>query len=83
MEYDEIRITTRREIAVCKGAIQRLERVIAALERRYGKKTVDLLGELGDVGPPPEGDFRLWYDTSLALRRWDERLRAHQEILKL
>ncbi len=35
IEYDEIRITTRREIVICGMEIRRLNKVVHYLEEKY------------------------------------------------
>jgi len=83
MEYDEIKITTRREIAICEGAIERLEIIVASMERKYGRDSNDFFRD-PDCTPHPYGrEIILWQESFSALLRWKERLAEHMEIMKL
>ena len=83
MKYDEIKITTRREINICEHAISKLEKIIASMERKYGKGSKDFFRELEGTPHPYDSDIVHWYESFSALTRWKERLAAHQEIMKL
>ena len=83
MEYDEIRITTRREITICEAEINRLEKDIAALERKYGKGSDEFFRDHNVDLLPADKDISRWHESRLALVRWQERLAAHQQIMKL
>jgi len=81
--YDEIRITTRREISICKGAILKLERIIRGFEKKYPLAGADFAREAGLTTSVDTGDLTLWRDSRLALDRWKTRLQEHLEIMKL
>ena len=81
MEYDEIRITTRREINVCRDAIKKLETFIEKMEEKYHVESPELLDQTFSSHLPNE-DFVRWSDSCLALRRWRERLAAHEQIME-
>lgn len=83
MEYDEIRITTCREIKVCEGAIKKLEKTIAALEKKYNKTSSDFLQDFNPYAYPPNGELTSWHDSCCALQRWKERLSAHWQIMEM
>lgn len=83
IEYDEIRITTRREIAVCEGAIRKLEKIIGEMEEKYHRTSIDFLREYGQSTPSPHGEMTRWHDSCRALDRWKERLAAHWQIMKM
>jgi len=87
MEYDEIRITTRREINICRGAIKTLEATITSLEEKYRLTAPGSLeGISGTCMSSPivaDEDQRRWRESHLALERWKERLKAHQQIMEL
>lgn len=78
--YDEIRITTRREISICRTAIEKLEEILRGFEKQYGF-----------AGPEDSTlrdrmnaeDLDRWRDSRLALDRWKTRLKEHIEIMKL
>jgi hypothetical protein len=81
MIYDEIRITTCREIKVCEGAIKKLEKAIGVLERKYNKTSSDFLHDFDPYEYPPNGELTHWHDNCCALERWKERLSAHWQIM--
>jgi hypothetical protein len=81
MEYDEIRITTRREINVCEGAIGKLELLVSGFEKKYHMTSADFLRDANLTGTPASDDLTRWRDSFLALCRWKERLKAHREIM--
>lgn len=83
IEYDEIRITTRREINVCEGAIRELEKVIGSMEEKYKTASVDFLREFEPPASPPKGELTRWHDSCHALERWKERLSDHRQIMKI
>jgi hypothetical protein len=83
MEYDEIRITTRREISVCKGAILKLEQIISGFEKKYQFASADFLEGAGQTARVEAGDMTPWRNSCLALDRWKDRLKEHLEIMKL
>ena len=45
MEYDEIRISTRREISICRDAIRELEKTINGFAEKYGSPGTELPGD--------------------------------------
>jgi len=84
MEYDEIRITTRREIDICVGAIRQLEREIAAMGKKDSVRSIADRQEFEAAGDgPTKAEFTRWRDSCLALERWKERLQAHLQIMEL
>ena len=83
MEYDEIRITTRREIIICEGKINRLEMIIAAMEKKYGLGSDEFFREFDPSCYSPDREVTYWHESCLALVRWKERLAAHQTNMTL
>ncbi len=83
MEYDEIRITTRREIVICEKAIKRLEKVVEGMEAKYTLSSSRFLRDFDPLTSPVNGEFIEWYDSCLALQRCKERLSAHWQIMKM
>ncbi len=81
MEYDEIRITTRREINVCRNAIKKLEVFIEDMEEKYHLKSLEMIAGLAASPHPLNEDFVRWRDSYLALKRWQERLAEHEQIM--
>jgi hypothetical protein len=82
MEYDEIRISTRREIAICRGWIKKLETLIETMGKKYNTTSADFLTDL-DPRNPPDGQMTRWHDSCCTLKRWKERLSAHLQILQI
>jgi hypothetical protein len=82
MGYDEIQITTRREINVCEGAIRKLEKVIMSMEKKYKTTSSDFLRDF-DPHNSPDDELKLWHDSCCALARWKERLSAHWQIMEM
>jgi hypothetical protein len=82
MEYDEIRITTRREISICVGAIRKLERCINGFEKKYRMTSADFLRDRDLSGVSAVEDLTQWRDGLLSLCRWKERLKDHRDIMK-
>jgi hypothetical protein len=82
MEYDEIRITTRREIDVCRGVVQKLEKLIRGFEEKYGMTSTDFSRNAALYDTPAANDLIRWKDSLLSLCRWKERLCAHLWVLK-
>lgn len=75
MEYDEIRITTRREIEICRQAIARIERRILELESTVRSET--------GIVPPGSQSRQQLLDERAALDRWQRRLDEHRQIMEL
>jgi len=83
MGYDEIRITTRREINVCEGAIRKLEKVIGAMEKKYNINSSDFLQDFDPCSSPPNDELTRWHDSCCALEQWKQRLSAHWQIMEM
>jgi hypothetical protein len=83
MRYDEVRITTCREIKVCEGAIKKLVKTIAALEKKYNKTSSDFLQDFDPSADPSNDELTSWHDSCYALQRWKERLSAHRQIMEM
>ena len=83
MEYDEIRISTRREISVCRDAIRKLEKTINGFTVQYGSQYADFTEDTDmSAGIDPEALSR-WRDCRLALDRWKNRLDEHLRIMQM
>jgi uncharacterized protein (DUF342 family) len=83
MKYDEVRITTCREIKVCEGAIKKLTKAIAALEKKYNKTSREFLQDFDPYADQSNGELINWHDNCCALQRWKERLAAHRQIMEM
>ncbi len=83
MEYDEIRITTRREIEICLRAIKKLEKLLIAMEKKHSITSIEFLQNF-DPETAQSGEEKVrWYQSCIALQRWKERLAEHQWIMEL
>ena len=80
--YDELFISTRREIGVCESAIRKLRRILEDMEGRYRFDTQEFIGKLGRGELRENEDFLLWRESSEGLKNWEERLEGLREILK-
>ena len=81
--YDEIRITTRREINICRRAIRDLEKVIRGLEEKYhcvGAAVFDDAALPAGIGA---ADLSRWRNSRLALNRCRDRLQEHLRIMEM
>jgi uncharacterized protein YllA (UPF0747 family) len=82
LEYDEIKITTRREIAVCEDAIRKLKKTIAVMEQKYHMSTAEFMKNVQAGADRSRKDFVQWYESLEALTRWEERLKGHMKIIE-
>ncbi len=80
--YDEIYISTMREMDVCRDKIRECERIIAEMERSYGITTGDFLKRHAAGEMAGNADYVRWYECSEGLKSWTERLKGFEEILK-
>ena len=80
--YDELFISTKREIGVCEGAIRRLRKTLDDMEGKYRMGTLEFVGKLGRGELKENEDFLLWRESCEGLKSWEERLEGLREILK-
>jgi len=80
--YDELFISTKREIHVCEGAITRLRKTLDAMEGKYRMGTREFMGRFGRGELKEDADFLLWRESGEGLKNWEERLDGLREILK-
>lgn len=77
INYDEIYISTMREINICKDYIKSYETEIRNLEESLSIKAFEITEEmLGDK------KLKKLYETKLALEREKERLKGLEGLLK-
>jgi len=83
MTYDEVFISTKREIAVCEEKIRKLRGGLAEMERKYRLSTREFLERFtaGEMSGDANRDYRDWYAGYRGLRDWEERLEGYREIL--
>ena len=79
--YDELYISTMREISVCRKKIGKLKRDLGEMERKYGMSTEEFIRRFREGGMREHKDFSVWHDCHEGLRNWEERLRGYHEIL--
>jgi hypothetical protein len=80
--YDELAISTMREMDVCVRAIRKLETVIADMERKYHLKTPEFMERFNKGGMEDNTDFINWHASYESLKRWEGRLKDFNDILK-
>lgn len=80
--YDELFIATMKEIDVCRGAIGRLSKVMADMEKKYGMTTEKFLKEFSDGRIGGGEDYTKWHDSFLGLKNWEDRMKEHERILR-
>lgn len=80
--YDELYISTMREINVCASVIQKLERVVADMERKYHLKTSEFMERFTKGGMEDNKDFMTWHASYERLKYWEGRLKEFKDILQ-
>lgn len=82
IDYDEIRITTSREIAICEKKIKMLKDVLANFEKQYGISTATFLEQLKNNALNGTDDFRTWHESHQGLQNWEERLTEYRKFMR-
>lgn len=77
VKYDEIFISTMREINICKDYINAYEKEIKKLEKKLGIKSSDITQEM-----LKDKKIKKLYEKTIALQREKERLKGLEELLK-
>ena len=80
--YDELYISTMREMDVCAGVILKLERVIRDMEIKYNLKTPEFIGRFNRGGMEDNKDFIEWHGSYERLKHWEGRLKEFKDILR-
>lgn len=75
--YDEVWISTMREINICKDYIRSYEKKIRSLEKELGIKVSQLNENMFK-----DKKIKKLYETKLALEREQKRLKELEEFLK-
>ncbi len=81
--YDELYISTMREINVCRKSIERLKKTIEHMEEKYCLKTRQFVAQFEEGGMKGHKEFVLWYESHAAMKKWEESLREFNEILEM
>jgi len=80
--YDELYISTMREIQVCRKNIKKLTALIRDLERKYNLTTSEFIGSSGEAVKGNSKDYAAWRESYEGLKNWEGRLREFNEILE-
>lgn len=75
--YDEVWISTMREIKICKDYIKSYEKELKELEEKLRIKASDITEDL--LG---NKEIKKLYETKLALEREIKRLKGLEELLR-
>ena len=79
--YDELYISTMREIEVCKKSMRRHSKILENMEKKYSLTTDLFIQRLRDGTVKDEGDYRVWHSSYVGLKSWEEKLKGFHEIL--
>lgn len=79
--YDEVWITSSREVKICLDAIKAYEKELKELEEIHGINGQDLLLKI-DRGYVPVDYEARWHETHLALLRTRDRLEGLKRFLE-
>ncbi len=80
--YDELSISTMREISVCRKKIKKLTRNLEDMERKYHLSTAEFVRRFSEGSMRDHKDYVAWHDSYEGLKNWEERLRGFHEILQ-
>lgn len=93
--YDEVWITSSREVKICLDAIKAYEKQLKELEEIHGINKNELLLKIDNTGTPknplifwgpcgnvPSEHEARWYETYLALLRTRDRLEELKRFLE-
>ena len=76
MHTDEFEISLSRELAVCRKAINKIEKSISLIEEKYGNGTKGVSGYPGQTG------IHDVLKLQLELDQWRETLRQYEELYR-
>lgn len=79
--YDEVWITSSREVKICLDAIKAYEKELKKLEEKGGINGKELLLKI-EKGYVPGGHEVRWYETYLGLMRTRDRLDELKRFLE-
>ena len=80
--YDEVYISTMREIKVCESTTKKLKKNLDEMERRYSMKTEEFLRRFGQGSIESNKDFVFWHDAYESLLLEEKRMAEFKEILQ-
>lgn len=79
--YDEVWITTMREIEICRYSLRKYEGFLKKMEDKYGMKTEEFVKRYRE-GYLYNKDFKKWYDTYLAREKCSLRKKELEGFLE-
>jgi len=81
--YDEVWITTSREVKVCEDSIRSYKKELKSFEQRYGITTEEFINSGATcIINISDKDRKKWYELYLGLKKTEERLKGLQEFLE-
>ncbi len=80
--YDELFISTMKEIDVCKKAIRRLSKTLSDMETKYNLTTAEFMERFKDGRMGKEKEHMEWHDSYAGLKNWQQRLKEFERILQ-
>lgn len=84
--YDEVWITTMREIEICRYSLKKYEATIKKMEERYGITTDEFLKRYKEESLSEKGvsvkDLKKWYDIYLAREKCSLRKKELESFLE-
>lgn len=80
--YDEVYISTMREIKACENIIKKLRKSLDEMERRYNMKTDEFLKGFSPDRIGNSKDFASWHDMHESLLLEEKRMAEFKEILQ-
>ncbi|MCL5024126.1 MAG: hypothetical protein M1497_12320 [Nitrospirae bacterium] len=82
LAYDELYISTMREIGVCRQTIRKLTKMLGRMERKYGMSTPEFLERFNAEDMRDHKDYAKWHEGCEGLKNCEKRLKEHYEILR-
>lgn len=82
MIYDEVWITTMREVEICRYSLKKYECFLKKMEDKYGMKTEDFLKRYKESELRANRDFKKWYDIYLAREKCSLRKKELESFLE-
>jgi hypothetical protein len=83
LHTDEYEIALSREVDVCKGQVRKYQRLLAAMEARYGMTTMAFLDRARRGELPGNSDLKGWQEVIEALQRWSEKRVEYERLLDI
>lgn len=81
IEYDEIGITTGREVLICRKYIKKFKKKIMNFENLYSITTEEFLKRINNKDLNKNKDFISWHESYTGLKNWEERLKEYKKFI--